>query len=73
MRNIEPVAYFRDQIVPASQAKLSIYYLGIAPVTKVNGIPIADGKPGPLFHRITQRWGEQVGMDILAQIAANCS
>ena len=29
MANTEPVAYFRNRIVPASQAQLSVYDLGI--------------------------------------------
>jgi branched-chain amino acid aminotransferase len=60
-------------VINADEAFLTTTPYGIAPVTKVNGIPIADGKPGSLFYRISQRWSEQVGMDILAQIVANGS
>lgn len=38
------------------------------PVTKINGLPIGDGKPGPMFRRLIDAWSGEVGLDILAQI-----
>ena len=55
-------------VVNADEAFLSTTPYGIAPVTKVNGISICDGKPGPIFRRITEAWSQKVGMDVLAQI-----
>lgn len=40
----------------------------LMPVTRINNIPIADGKPGPIFARLLDAWSEKVGMDIAAQI-----
>lgn len=57
-------------VVNADEAFLTTTPYAIAPVTKINGIGIADGKPGPLFNRIVTAWSEQVGMDIVGQILA---
>lgn len=40
----------------------------IIPVTKINNIPIGDGKPGPICSRLLDGWGKKVGVDILGQI-----
>lgn len=40
----------------------------IMPVTKINGIAIGDGKPGPMFHRVIAAWGQKVEIDIVRQI-----
>ncbi len=37
------------------------------PVVQLNGVPIADGQPGPVFRRLLGAWGELVGLDIVAQ------
>lgn len=55
-------------VVNAEEALLTTTPYALAPVTKINGIPIGDGKPGLLFHRLANAWSEQVGMDILQQI-----
>jgi branched-subunit amino acid aminotransferase/4-amino-4-deoxychorismate lyase len=40
----------------------------LMPVTKLNGVPIADGKPGPMVRRLLTAWSEQVGLDVEKQI-----
>ena len=40
----------------------------LAPVTRINGVPIGDGKPGPVCGRLLRAWSEKVGLDIVAQI-----
>jgi hypothetical protein len=40
----------------------------MAPCTKINNIPIGDGKPGPRFKAMLNAWSERVGMDIEAQV-----
>ena len=40
----------------------------VMPVTRINGLPIGDGKPGPVFRRLIDAWSEKVGLDILGQI-----
>ena len=40
----------------------------LAPVTKVNGVPIGDGQPGgPIFERLLAAYSDEVGLDIRAQ------
>jgi branched-chain amino acid aminotransferase len=36
-------------------------------VTRLNGQPIADGKPGPFSQRLRDAWSQMVGLDIEAQ------
>jgi branched-chain amino acid aminotransferase len=36
-------------------------------VTRLNGQPIADGKPGPLSQQLRNAWSQMVGIDIEAQ------
>jgi branched-subunit amino acid aminotransferase/4-amino-4-deoxychorismate lyase len=55
-------------VVNADEALLSTTPYCLAPVTKINGIPIGDGKPGPMFKRLIERWGQLVEMDIVKQI-----
>ena len=38
------------------------------PVTQINGTPIGDGKPGPIFRQLIETWGEKVGLDIEKQV-----
>jgi len=42
------------------------YCLG--PVVRLNGVPIGDGRPGPMWGRLLDRWGEIVGRDIYRQV-----
>ncbi len=56
-------------LVNADEAWLTTTPYCMAPVTKVNGTPIGDGRPGPAYHEMMAAWSRLVGMDILAQIA----
>lgn len=42
----------------------------MAPVTKINGLTVADGKAGPVFQRLLAAWSAEVGVDIRAQVMA---
>ena len=37
------------------------------PVTRFNGQPIGNGKPGPIFARLAREWSDRVGVDIIRQ------
>ena len=37
------------------------------PVTRFNGQPIGDGRPGPISRRLRDAWSQMVGFDIEAQ------
>ncbi len=39
----------------------------IIPITRVDGLPLSGGAPGPVTMRLLRRWGERVGVDIAAQ------
>jgi branched-chain amino acid aminotransferase len=41
--------------------------LCLLPIVKLDGLPIADGKPGPVFRKLLAAWSELVGVDIAAQ------
>ena len=42
------------------------YCLG--PVVRFNGEPIGEGRPGPMWRRVIERWSEIVGKDIYREI-----
>lgn len=55
-------------VVNADEAFLSTTPYCLAPVTRINGIPIGSGKPGPMFRRLITRWSDLAGLDIVAQV-----
>src|SRR5207248_7146498 len=55
-------------VVNADEAFLTSTPYCLMPVTKVNGVLIGDGRPGPLFRRLLAAWGEEVGLDIAKQV-----
>lgn len=55
-------------VVNADEAFITSTPYCLLPVTKVNGVAIGDGKPGPLFRRLLEAWSQEVGVDIERQI-----
>ena len=55
-------------VLRASEAFLSSTGFCLMPVTRLNAVPIADGKPGPMFRRVIDAWSQEVGIDIERQI-----
>lgn len=55
--------------VNADEAWLPTTPYCLGPVVKLNGTPIGDGKPGPMWRKILTRWGQIVGKDIYREIA----
>ena len=43
----------------------------LAPVTRINNIPIGDGNPGPMCARLLKAWSKLVGLDIAGQITSD--
>jgi branched-subunit amino acid aminotransferase/4-amino-4-deoxychorismate lyase len=41
---------------------------GVLPVTKINGLAISDGRPGPVFRRLIEAWSREVGLDVERQV-----
>jgi branched-subunit amino acid aminotransferase/4-amino-4-deoxychorismate lyase len=55
-------------VINADEAWLTTTPYCLAPCTKINNIPIGDGKPGPWFKKMIAAWGARVGSDIAAQV-----
>ncbi|MFO0916964.1 MAG: aminotransferase class IV [Planctomycetaceae bacterium] len=55
-------------VVNADEAFLSSTPYCLLPVTKINGVTIADGKPGPILKKLQSAWSDLVGLDIPKQI-----
>ena len=55
-------------VVNADEVWLTTTPYCVAPATKINGLPIADGKPGPLLEEVLAAWSDLVGMDVKGQI-----
>ncbi len=58
----------REQdVAPADEVLLTSTPLCLLPVTRFNGRPVGDGRPGEVFGRLLRAWSEAVGVDIAAQ------
>lgn len=55
-------------VVNADEAMLPSTPYCLLPATRINGVPIGNGRPGPIFDRLMAAWSEQVGFDIRRQI-----
>ena len=55
-------------VVNSDEAFLSSTPFGVCPATRINGRPIGDGGPGPMWGRLAEAWSELVGSDIVAQV-----
>ena len=58
-----------SEISRASEVLLSSTGFCLLPVTRINGVSIGDGKPGPVFRKLLRAWSQEVGVDIGAQIS----
>jgi branched-subunit amino acid aminotransferase/4-amino-4-deoxychorismate lyase len=55
------------EVARADEVLLCSTSPSILPVTRLNGAPISEGKPGPVFQRLRDAWSQMVGLDIVAQ------
>ncbi len=55
-------------VINAAEAWLPTTPYCLGPVVKINGVPIGEGKPGPMWRRIISRWSEIVKKDIYAEL-----
>lgn len=39
----------------------------LLPVTSIDGIPVGDGRPGPIYRRLLAGWNELTGLDVAQQ------
>lgn len=54
-------------VINADEAFTATTPYCLLPVTKINGLPIGDGRPGPVYRRLMEAWSAEVGLDIVAQ------
>ena len=62
--------YQVHDVMNADEAYLASTPYCLAPVTKINGVPVGEGKPGPMLKQILDVWSSRVGVDIVEQILA---
>jgi branched-chain amino acid aminotransferase len=55
------------ELEQAAEAFLTSTSPCILPVTAIDGRPLGDGRPGPLFERLLTAWSRQVGVSIRQQ------
>ena len=56
-------------VITADEAWVPTTPYCLGPVVQFNGSPIGDGKPGPVWRKVLDRWSEIVGKDIYAETA----
>jgi branched-chain amino acid aminotransferase len=64
-KNIEPY-----DVNTADEAFMTGTPFCMLPVTRLNGLPIGDGKVGERFYELLNGWSDAVGVDISGQIKA---
>lgn len=64
-RNLEPY-----DLMTADEAFFTCTPFSIVPAVKFCGRNIGDGRIGPIYRRLVEQWGRNVGVDIIAQIQA---
>ncbi len=62
-KNIEPY-----DVYTADEAFMTGTPFCLLPVTRLNGVPIGDGKMGAVTGALLKRWSKNVGVDIVKQI-----
>lgn len=55
-------------VMNADEAFTSTTPYCLMPVTKINGVAIGDGRPGPVWQKLMNAWSELVGLDVVKQI-----
>jgi len=54
--------------INANEALLASTPYCLMPVTKINGLAIGDGRPGPVYRKLVEAWSALVGLDVVKQI-----
>jgi len=63
----DEAAFTLFDLYNADEAMLTASTFCLLSVVRVNGMPIGDGKPGPIVSQLLASWSELVGVDILKQ------
>jgi branched-subunit amino acid aminotransferase/4-amino-4-deoxychorismate lyase len=56
-----------DEALAASECFLTTTPSCLLPVAKLNGQPIGNGSPGPIYRRLLRAWSDAVSVDLRAQ------
>jgi branched-subunit amino acid aminotransferase/4-amino-4-deoxychorismate lyase len=56
-----------EDVAGADEALLTSTSPCVIPAVSLNGSPIGEGKPGPIFQQLLAAWGQRVGVDIFEQ------
>lgn len=60
-------------VLNADEAFLTSTPFCMMPVTRLNGVNLAAGKPGPVYRKLLNAWSQEVGIDIEQQIIAGAN
>jgi branched-subunit amino acid aminotransferase/4-amino-4-deoxychorismate lyase len=68
------IVHAEQDLTPAELAAADEVYLTstsvcVLPVVRIDGQPVGQGTPGPVYRRLLKAWSEHVGVDIAAQAA----
>jgi branched-chain amino acid aminotransferase len=68
------ISHAEHDLTPADLATADEVFLTstsvcVLPVVRIDGRPVGQGAPGPVYRRLLAAWGEHVGVDIAAQAA----
>lgn len=55
-------------VINADEAFTATTPVCLMPVTRINGLEIGNGKPGPITRRLLAAWSDKVGFDVVQQI-----
>ncbi len=58
-------------VINADEAWLCSTPFFLAPVVKINGLPIGSGQPGSVWRQLMAAFGGEVGVDLIEQILAS--
>jgi branched-chain amino acid aminotransferase len=58
-------------VMNADEAMITVTSKCLVPVTRINGRPIGDGKPGPVVARLQNAWAEAYGLDFVQEALAH--
>ncbi len=61
-----------DDVAGADEVLLASTPVCLLPVTRFNGRPIGDGRPGEVYRRLMDAWSERVGLDVPRQARRFC-
>lgn len=59
-----------DDLAAADEILLTSTPNCLLPVTRFDGRPVADGRPGPVYRRLLAAWNRSTGLDVAAQARA---